>query len=139
MLIIRPHHINCLFFFKGLGYNYEFTKIMNSIVSELRNNPNIKIKLVSHSDDICKACPNKSAHNICLSEDKVKLLDENTLKYYHLQDKSEYYFKDIISNIYENYDAEKFFNICSQCEWFKKGVCSKEVIPAQQKIWLKNK
>ena len=46
MLIIRPHHINCLFFFKGLGYDYNFTVNMNNIRNKILSNNDIKIKLL---------------------------------------------------------------------------------------------
>ncbi|MCQ2023333.1 DUF1284 domain-containing protein, partial [Clostridium butyricum] len=97
MLIIRPHHINCLFFFKGLGYNYDFTSNMNNIKNTLIKDSNIKIKLVSHCDMICNHCPSKSS-DICLFHDKVTLLDYNTLNEYHLNINTEYDFSYIIEN-----------------------------------------
>ncbi|MEW3509774.1 DUF1284 domain-containing protein [Clostridium butyricum] len=136
MLIIRPHHINYLFFFKGLGYNYDFTSNMNNIKNTLIKDSNIKIKLVSHCDMICNHCPSKSS-DICLFHDKVTLLDYNTLNEYHLNINTEYDFSYIIENIYKKYDYKKFFNICNTCEWFKKGVCSINIIPEQKDYWLK--
>lgn len=136
MLIIRPHHINCLFFFKGLGYNYDFTSNMNNIKNTLIKDSNIKIKLVSHCDMICNHCPSKSS-DICLFHDKVTLLDYNTLNEYHLNINTEYDFSYIIEHIYKKYDYKKFFNICNTCEWFKKGVCSINIIPEQKDYWLK--
>ena len=138
MLIIRPHHINCLFFFKGLGYDYNFTENMNNIRNKILSNNDIKIKLVSHCDMICSRCPNKSSE-ICLFNDKVNMLDSNTLKAYNLNEDKEYSFSYIIDNIYKSYNYEKFCSICSSCEWFKKGVCSKDIIPEQKKIWLNYK
>lgn len=137
MMIIRPHHINCLFFFKGLGYNYDFTSNMNNIKNTLIKDSNIKIKLVSHCDIICNHCPSKSS-DICLFHDKVTLLDYNTLNEYHLNINTEYDFSYIIENIYKKYDYKKFFNICNTCEWFKKGVCSINIIPEQTDYWLKS-
>ena len=136
MLIIRPHHINCLFFFKGLGYNYDFTSNMNNIKNTLIKDSNIKIKLVSHCDMIFNHCPSKSS-DICHFHDKVTLLDYNTLNEYHLNINTEYDFSYIIENIYKKYDYKKFFNICNTCEWFKKGVCSINIIPEQKDYWLK--
>lgn len=137
MLIIRPHHINCLFFFKGLGYNYDFTSNMNNIKNTLIKDNNVKIKLVSQCDMICSHCPSKSL-GVCLFEDKVRLLDNNTLKEYKLNINTEYDFSYIIENIYKKYDYKKFFNICNTCEWFKKGVCSINIIPEQKDYWLKS-
>ncbi len=138
MLIIRPHHINCLFFFNGLGYDYDFTVNMNNIKNKILSNNDIKIKLVSHCDMICSHCPNKSSE-ICYFDDKVNILDSNTLNAYNLNKDKEYSFSYIIDNIYNSYNYEKFCSICRSCEWFKKGVCSKDIIHEQKKIWLNYK
>ncbi|HCW52928.1 MAG TPA: DUF1284 domain-containing protein [Clostridium sp.] len=136
MLLIRPHHINCIFFFKGLGYNFEFTSNMKNIISQLRNKPDTHIKLVSQCDSLCKYCPNKTNNSTCIFENNVSLLDFNTLKYWELQNDHEYSFKEIINNIYRNYNCNTFIKICSRCEWFKKGICSKDLIYEYKKKWL---
>ena len=59
MLKLRPHHINCIYFYRGLGYSNEFVKNMDKIVNELKSNDDIKIKFVKSCDDICECCPNK--------------------------------------------------------------------------------
>ncbi len=76
--------------------------------------------------------------DVCLFEDKVRLLDNNTLKEYKLNINTEYDFSYIINNIYKRYDPKKFFNICNTCEWFKKGVCSVNIISEQTDYWLKS-
>ena len=135
MLHIRPHHINCIFFFKGLGYDFKFTSNMSTIISELQRNPKTIIKLVTECDSLCSHCPNKCENNKCVYDNKVKSLDYNTLKTYGLTNYQEYPFDEIIDNIYRNYDYNKFEAICRNCEWFKKGVCSKELINEHKKNW----
>lgn len=137
ILLIRPHHVNCIFFFKGKGYNFEFASNMNKIISELKTNQDTKIKLITECDSLCSHCPNRLENDKCFFNDKVKLLDYNTLQSYDLKDLKEYSFKEIVNNIYKTYDHKKFEFICSNCEWFKKGVCSKELINEHKKIWFK--
>lgn len=39
MLKLRAHHINCLFFYKGLGYDDSFTMNMDNLKHTLLKNP----------------------------------------------------------------------------------------------------
>lgn len=81
MLLLRPHHINCIFFFRGLGYSDEFVNGMYSILEFLTKNPDSKIKLTLNCDALCSNCPNKQNNNLCITEEKVEALDLNALKY----------------------------------------------------------
>ena len=136
MLLIRPHHINCIFFFKGLGYNFEFTSNMKDIISQLHNNPYTHIKLVSQCDSLCKCCPNKTNDSKCIYQNNVSLLDSHTLEYLSIKNNHEYSFKEIINTIYQNYNYNTFIKICSHCECFKNEVCSKDLIDEHKRIWL---
>lgn len=122
MLELRPHHINCLYFYKGYGYDEEFVKNMNEIASYFNNNNDEKIKLVDRCDDVCRACPNKKEGR-CETFEKVKQLDKNTLKEYNLKIGQLYSISDIKKNIYENFSKDKFLRICKDCSWHKEGVC----------------
>lgn len=123
MIKIRPHHINCIYFYKGLGYSEEFVKGMDTVVELLKNHDNIEIKLVSNCDAICEKCPNKIEEKICITNDMVKKLDELTLKEYGLKVGNIYKFSYIKENIYKNYSKEKFERICKDCQWHKNKVC----------------
>lgn len=133
-LKIRPHHINCIFFYQGLGYDEKFTKHMNNIIFTLRTNPNTKIMLVANCDYICSNCPNKM-DDICKSEYHINILDKNTIDIYALKINSFYSFNEIIEKIYKVYNEDKFNMICSTCEWYKQGTCSKDIIESQKNIW----
>jgi hypothetical protein len=135
MLLLRPHHINCIFFYKGLGYNNDFVTGMNSILSLIKNNPNIKVNLIVNCDNLCDKCPNMKANKICISNENVTKLDYNTLKIYNLKENHEYIFTEIINTLYKNFDANKFHEICSSCNWYKEGVCNDTIISAQIKTW----
>ncbi|MBD7913249.1 MULTISPECIES: DUF1284 domain-containing protein [Clostridium] len=123
MIKIRPHHINCIYFYKGLGYSEKFIKEMDKIVGLLKSEENVDVKLVNCCDDICENCPNKLQGEICLTKDKVNMLDKLTLREYGLQINSIYSFSYIEENIYRNYSKEKFKKICKDCEWYKNGTC----------------
>lgn len=134
MLYLRPHHINCIFFYRGLGYDEKFTKNMNNITSLLKIKSDTEIKLINKCDDLCMACPNNKKC-ICESEAHVRSFDKKTLKVYQLKTGAVYTFDEIVKKIYTDFDYNKLISICGDCEWFKQGVCSKEIINQQEQKW----
>ena len=133
VLKLRPHHINCIFFYEGKGYSVRFIENMDRLVEYLRMHPEQRILLKGENDKLCKACPNLKEGK-CISNDKVKILDKNTLEHYQLKENEIYSFQSI-KDIYMNYSHKTFQAICRECEWYKKKVCSKEKITVQQKAW----
>lgn len=136
MLHLRPHHINCIFFYKGLGYNEEFSDKMNLIQKMLKEYPNTEIKLTKRCDELCKVCPNKKLEGSCKSEENILKLDNNTLSEYKLQEDKNYVFNELVNNIYMNFDEHKFYKICKECEWYKQGVCDKNNIEEHKNKWF---
>jgi len=135
MLLLRPHHINCIFFYKGLGYNKAFIEGMDNILNWVKEEPNTKIKLVVNCDNLCNNCPNKQSTDVCITKEKVDKLDYNALQVYNLKENQEYTFKEIINTIYKGFNKNKFQDICSTCNWYKEGICSEDVIEYQLKKW----
>jgi hypothetical protein len=123
MLKLRPHHINCIYFYKGLGYSKEFVKGMDRIVDLLNKDNMMEIKLVNYCDDICENCPNKLKDKVCITNEKVHKLDKLTLREYGLEINCIYSFSYIKENIYKNFSKEKFKRICKDCEWHKNKTC----------------
>lgn len=134
MLKLRPHHINCLFFYRGMGYSKDFVERINQISIKLKDKPNTRVILVDACDNICEKCPNRDEEN-CVTEDKVSMLDNETLLEYGLQINKEYNFNKVVKKIYKNFSGEKLEKICKTCEWYKKGICSKEAIEEQKNLW----
>lgn len=135
MLLLRPHHINCMFFYKGLGYSEDFNKGMNRIIDLLKDNPDTKIKLIVKCDNLCDNCPNKQSNHMCITKEKIEKLDFNTLEIYSLMENEEYKFKQIIDTIYKDFDKRKFHTICNSCNWYKEGICNENIIEHQLKKW----
>lgn len=135
MLLLRPHHINCIFFYKGLGYSEDFIEGMNKVLNLFKENSNTKIKLIVNCDNLCVNCPNRQLDNVCITKEKVASLDYNTLQIYNLKENQEYTFNQIIDTIYKNFNPSKFHKICNTCNWYKEGVCSDNIIKDQLKKW----
>ena len=135
MLLLRPHHINCIFFYKGLGYSEDFIGEMNNLLTLLKEHSDTKIKLIVNCDTLCKNCPNKQLGDICITKEKVDKLDYNTLQVYALKENEEYTFNEIIDTVYKHFNKNKFHKICSTCNWYKDGICSDNIIEEQLKKW----
>jgi len=135
MLLLRPHHINCIFFYKGLGYSEDFIGEMNNLLTLLKEHSDTKIKLIVNCDTLCKSCPNKQLGDICITKEKVDKLDYNTLQVYALKENEEYTFNEIIDTVYKHFNKNKFHKICSTCNWYKDGICSDNIIKEQLKKW----
>lgn len=124
---LRPHHINCIFFYIGKGYSEDFVKNMTKIIFLLQKDKNNKIKFITSCDDLCKHCPNK-INNICYYNDKVNKLDQSCIKIYNINLNKIYTFNEIKNNIYKTFNEKNFIKICQNCEWFTTGICSKNKI-----------
>lgn len=71
---LRGHHLICLNFFSGEGYDEDFVKNLEQIVNELRSGAIFQI--IYGGDDICYRCPNLRSNNCYYKEDS----DEGILK-----------------------------------------------------------
>lgn len=135
VLRLRPHHINCLFFYEGKGYNQSFIDNMDAIVTRLKSFPDQLIVLEKNHDSLCHCCPNRE-NGVCTSADSVEIMDAYTLLHYKLKEHQLYRFQEIMDTIYKHYSFDTFSAICSECSWYKQGVCSQEKIRTQQQTWL---
>ncbi len=131
-IFLRPHHINCIFFFEGKGYSSEFVDNMKNIISNLDKNI---IQFQTSCDCLCLKCPRK-INNLCENEEHIQLLDKLTLENYNLDLNREYVFQTIINSFYKNFDVDKFEKICGSCEWYKNGTCSVKKIEENKKKFL---
>lgn len=122
MITLRPHHILCIQNYKGEGYSFEFTKNMDKIVENLKSNSMQEIKITFSTDDVCSKCPNKQGEDLCISNYKVKFIDNKVIKYLDLKEEV-YRYEYLINLLKEAINRNSFKDICGQCEWYKKGIC----------------
>ena len=135
VLKLRPHHINCLFFYRGKGYSESFVEAMTGLVTHLKATPDQQVAFVKQPDQLCHACPHLRDEG-CKSGERIIKLDDNTLSVFGIKEGKVYPFKEIIEVIYRSYHKEDLEKICQACEWYKQGVCTEAIIPNQQKQWL---
>lgn len=128
MLCLRPHHLLCLFFYEGKGYSEAFVKNMNEITQTLEHDQGIQILLEEGCDDLCSACPHNIVNEGCRSDQKVRDLDQKVLTIFHLKTNKQYLYQDLTGQIHRELNQTKFETICSECEWYKLGICGRGII-----------
>jgi hypothetical protein len=62
---LRGHHLICLQFFRGEGYDAAFVENLTRLVARSTDAPAL---IVSGADDVCAACPELGAMDRCASE-----------------------------------------------------------------------
>lgn len=70
---LRPHHLICLQFYKGLGYDKDFVEKLNQVVASWEKFP---VKVVEGPDDVCSSCPNLENEKCRLGEEKIRTKDD---------------------------------------------------------------
>lgn len=124
---LRPHHLLCTQGYSGKGYNDEFIKNMDDITNIIRKNKNTIINLIFSTDDICKCCPNMISEDLCITNEKVKSIDNKIIKYFSLEEK-EYIYNEIVDFIKNNITEEIMDDICCECEWYPISSCKKKIL-----------
>ncbi|MEM0302011.1 MAG: DUF1284 domain-containing protein [Archaeoglobaceae archaeon] len=115
---LRGHHLICLHFFKGEGYDEEFKKRLREILKNIS-----VVEIVEGVDEICEFCP----HNLGYcnyhpeAEKEVKELDNLALRLIKLEIGSKIGWSELKSKIPSVLEDWKNF-ACRNCEW--RVVCN---------------
>ncbi|UCG77767.1 MAG: DUF1284 domain-containing protein [Nitrospirota bacterium] len=116
MPILRGHHLICLHFFNGEGYDRSFIDNLRNVISQASDE---SITITSEADDVCGSCPwlkkGKCEQNKS-SEDHVRDMDSTALELLLLEDgesKSWSNIRDRIPDIFS-----QWYNMyCMDCGW----------------------
>lgn len=82
MIKLRGHHLLCLQFFEGRGYDKKFIENLKNILKRL--NRGEKIKIVKGKDDICSACSYSSNNERCRLYKRIEEKDKIVLRIFNL-------------------------------------------------------
>jgi hypothetical protein len=115
---LRGHHLICLHFFRGEGYNPEFVENLGSVLGKASATP---IKVVRGADDVCSGCPH-SKNDKCLysdnSDKEIRKMDERALDLLRVEENAEIGWREIeekLPSVFIRWHA--FY--CRSCEWRK--------------------
>lgn len=123
-IALRPHHFLCLQGYKGYNYNQTQISSWDAISKQLNENPDTDILILESKDDLCKKCPNDGVQSktTCL-EKNVSALDKKVQDLLGLVTGQIYKYSDILKKLHEIMTPEKHAELCSECAWWKKGLC----------------
>jgi hypothetical protein len=121
---LRGHHLICLHFFKGEGYNPEFVANLGEILR--RAEAGEEIEVYSGADDVCKMCPYLKRGRCFYDKDteaEISEMDKVALRLLRQKTRRRVKWLDIrekIPQIFREWARE----YCKNCNWRK--VCEKE-------------
>ena len=113
MITLRYHHLLCIHYFKGYGYDEAFVNNMKNIKQRLYDE---NIIITSSFDDLCKCCPNK-INDKCKWEEKVNRYDNNIKKLTNLSEEQKYNYTEIEKVLYNIINSPNRSHACDDCEW----------------------
>lgn len=121
MLFLRGHHLICLHFFNGEGYNREFIENLSQV---LRRAVDETVEVTPGADDVCAACPSMK-ESLCQyregAEEEIGHLDETALALLGLLPGEHVLWKDLEERIPLVF-SQWYGRICRECGWL--GACS---------------
>ncbi|MBI5675499.1 MAG: DUF1284 domain-containing protein [Nitrospirae bacterium] len=122
MPLLRGHHLICLNFFNGEGYDEAFIKNLQNLLSRMEEE---KITIFYGTDDVCINCPYLKENRCLYSENsdrEIMEMDTKALALLALShgDKVEWSeLKEKIRKIF----SEWFYLYCKECDW--RNACEK--------------
>lgn len=114
---LRGHHLICLHFFEGHGFDYEFRENLRRILENIS-----EVEVIDGPDDVCKACPyNVGFCNYSQEAEKeVRELDRFALKKLNFEIGTRVKWSKLKPKISEVIEEWRDF-ACKSCDW--RGVC----------------
>jgi hypothetical protein len=116
---IRAHHLACIPRFYRGGYDKKFADNMKDVCMLLRNNPDVKVKiLIGELDILCKQCPHEY-ENVCTQTKEigkwVVMHDKRVAKYLNIKSDSIHTAKDVFNLSMEKVNNESIKDVCTGC------------------------
>ncbi len=122
MPLLRGHHLICLHFFNGEGYDPAFIENMKNILKGVADR---EVEICPGADDICKHCPYLKHERCQYSQDtekEINVMDKKALDLLSLTEgmKIEW---NTIKNMIPDIFLQWYRYYCVDCDW--KEVCEK--------------
>jgi hypothetical protein len=116
---LRGHHLICLHFFNGEGYDYEFIENLRKILERAWSGE--KIKICSGADDICRKCPHLKGEMCYFDRDadqEIRKMDRRAIKLLRLSAQGKVDWSEIRDKI-PAVIKEWADTYCKACGWKK--------------------
>jgi len=122
MLKLRGHHLICLHFFSGEGYDAIFIENLKNILKRAAIK---EIEVCSGADDVCIKCPYLKDYKCQYDEDadeEINEMDALALSLLEIEPQTKIKWQEIKGKIPEIF-PEWSKNYCDGCDW--EVVCEK--------------
>jgi len=123
---LRGHHLICLHFFTGEGYNPEFITNLGEILMRVRSGETIEV--CSGADDVCTMCPFLK-DRICRydnhAETEVQKMDRDATALLKIEPAMKVRWVEMqeqLQGIFKSWSAD----YCRSCNW--RNVCEKTAL-----------
>lgn len=99
---------------------------MGRIASRICRQKGLRLRLLDSPDDICGECPNLTVQGCGLEGNSVAATDRQVLSLLGLSPGQELSAGECRGLLRERLTGESFEQLCGECSWRKKGLCSFE-------------
>ncbi len=133
MLSLRGHHLVCLHFFSGEGYDEAFIRNLRNIMSRAADED---LTITSGADDVCTSCLHLTEGRCNFRENadvEIREMDKKALDLLDLSDTGQTRW-DELRELVRNIFPQWYSRFCSDCDW--RETCEKNVFYRKM---LKNK
>lgn len=124
MIRLRGHHLICLHFFSGEGYDNIFIENLRSVLERAETED---IEVCEEADEICEKCPYLRGNQCRYDEhadEEIKEMDKTALRLLEINKDARVKWHKIKKNIPEIFFQWSKDN-CNECDW--KQVCEKNL------------
>lgn len=118
ILNLRGHHLICLNFFQGKGYDEIFIKNLEKCLNEIQKK---EIKIIKGPDDVCKSCPHLKKNRCKYKKgiDKnIRKQDEMALRLLAIKEGDLIKWEDVKQKLPEIF-LKWYENYCYNCHWLE--------------------
>jgi hypothetical protein len=125
MPALRGHHLICLHFFDGSGYDREF---IANLEKTIRDADDKEVEILSGADDICIKCPylkNAACTTTENADEDIMEMDRRALELLSLSVGNRMRWGKIEQRLRHAF-PEWYIRYCSDCEWI--NTCEKNTL-----------
>ena len=120
---LRGHHLICLHFFHGEGYNTEFVENLRDVLERTKSG---EVEISPGADDICGGCPHLDQFRCRSTEDAdegIREMDKRALELLNEGEGSKVKWHEIRKRIPELFHLW-YNSYCNVCGW--KRACERD-------------
>jgi hypothetical protein len=111
---LRGHHLVCLHFFQGRGYNEKFVRNLHEVLTSVKNEGTL---FIPGADDVCNACPHL-LFAVCRDEEEIGEMDEEAALLLQLEEGQRYDWEQLEERVRSIFPVW-YKNYCRNCGWIE--------------------